>query len=48
MQNLQSTGHPTWLEMQMVSRSPSGMRTVSTVRPSSSRRRYRRVPSADW
>ena len=34
MQNLQSTGQPTWLEMQMVSRSPSGMRTVSTVRPS--------------
>ena len=35
MQNLQSTGQPTWLEMQMVSRRPSGMRTVSTVRPSS-------------
>ena len=39
MQNLQSPGHPTWLEIQMVSRSPSGMSTVSTVRPSSSRKR---------
>jgi hypothetical protein len=39
MQNLQSTGHPTWLEMQTVSRSASGMRTVSIVRPSESFRR---------
>ena len=39
MQNLQSTGQPTWLEMQTVSRSPSGIRTVSTVRPSLSRSR---------
>jgi hypothetical protein len=30
---------PTWLEMQMVSRSPSGISTVSTVRPSSRRSR---------
>ncbi len=39
MQNLQSTGQPTWVEMQMVSRSPSGMSTVSTVRPSARRSR---------
>ena len=47
MQNLQSTGHPTWLEIQTVSRSPSGIRTVSTVRPSLRRNKYRRVPSSD-
>ena len=37
MQNLQSTGHPTWLEIQTVSRSSSGIRTVSMVRPSTRR-----------
>ena len=36
-QNPQFTGQPTWVEMQMVDRSPSGIHTVSTVLPSASR-----------
>ncbi len=38
-QNRQPTAHPTWLEMQIVCRSSSGISTVSTVRLSSSRSR---------
>ena len=38
-QNLQSTGQPTWLEMQIVSRAASGIKTASTDRLSWRRRR---------
>ena len=45
-QKRQASGQPTWVEMQAVSRASSGIRTLSTVSPSASPRRYFRVPSA--
>jgi len=45
-QKAQRTAHPTWLEMQSVWRSLSGMETDSRIWPSSRRVRIPSVPSA--
>jgi hypothetical protein len=39
------SGQPAWVEMQMVRRRSSGMKTLSMVAPSSRRKRYFIVPS---
>ena len=46
-QNPHRSGHPTWEEMHRVRRLSSGIRTLSTASPSSSRKRNFSVPSAE-
>jgi hypothetical protein len=46
-QKAQRRGQPAWVEMQMVRRRVSGMKTLSTLAPSSRRKRYLTLPSRE-